>query len=531
MLALGIRYLTGYAVATDVSSRDLAEWPPHPARVFMAMAAAYFETGEDPGEHAALLWLELQESPLFSTSEADDRLMVTHYVPVNDNGAPIKGKKPLTSLQSVALGRDRQPRNFPRVRPHLDTVYLVWPESDPSEEAVDALDSLCGKVTRIGHSSSLVQMWIEDDPPPCNLEPMETGQERLRVVSPGTLDYLEQQHNGKAVERFAELASAINSSKGKAKREAQVLYEAEFGEKYKPSTSPPSSLRPVISTWQAYARVDDAGEKVETATGAFDHELLVFEMQEGPVVGLESTWALTSCLHKTILNICDPAPEWVSGHTPEGKPSKAPHLAVLPLAFVGAQHADGHLMGLGLAIPRHIGAEDWGKALGPLLYDENGELKQLELRAGSLGMWRLVQEVRPSPPLTLRSETWCRTSTHWATVTPIALDRHPKIERHKDREGWSIEVAEIVADSCERQGLPRPAAIDIDKTSWHLGAPRAVGGKSAGYPLMPAKEGQHPRQQVHAWIQFEEPVQGPLLLGAGRYRGYGVCRPWSRKHQ
>jgi len=91
-------------------------------------------------------------------------------------------------------------------------------------------------------------------------------------------------------------------------------------------------------------------------------------------------------------------------------------------------------------------------------------------------------------------------------VTPIVLDRHPKTDRSKDRGRWSLEVAEIIAESCERQGLPRPADIDVDKTSWHRGAPRAVAGKSSGYPLMPVKKGQNPRQQVHAWIRFDQPV-------------------------
>jgi CRISPR-associated protein Csb2 len=42
--------------------------------------------------------------------------------------------------------------------------------------------------------------------------------------------------------------------------------------------------------------------------------------------------------------------------------------------------------------------------------------------------------------------------------------------------------------------------------------------------LMPVKHGQTSRQQVHAWLRFGQPVEGPLLLGTGRYRGYGVCR-------
>jgi CRISPR-associated protein Csb2 len=26
-------------------------------------------------------------------------------------------------------------------------------------------------------------------------------------------------------------------------------------------------------------------------------------------------------------------------------------------------------------------------------------------------------------------------------------------------------------------------------------------------------------------LLFDEPVRGPVLIGAGRFRGYGVCRP------
>jgi len=128
----------------------------------------------------------------------------------------------------------------------------------------------------------------------------------------------------------------------------------------------------------------------------------------------------------------------------------------------------------------------------------------------------------------LQPRVWTKASDTWATVTPIVLDRHPKAERAKEREQWTLEVAEIIAESCERQGLPRPSLIDADNTSWHRGAPRAIGASGAGYALMPVKEGQSKRQQVHAWLRFDRPVEGPLLLGAGRYRGYGLCRPWER---
>lgn len=486
MLALAVRYLTGYSVATDISSREKAEWPPHPGRVFMAMAAAMFETDGDEKECAALQWLETNKAPAMWVSSEERRSFVIHYVPVNDSSSPISDKKVMQPLQYIPIGRNRQPRTFPRVRPQHDTVYLVWPDADPSPDVVDSLGQICAKVTRIGHSTSLVQMWVEKNPPPWNLEPAEFGEKRLRVVGEGMLQYLE---------------STFNMGNG---------------------------VRPTISQWQAYKSIDGAAVAQPTRSGVFDPEIMVLTIQDGPVAGLESTWPLLTALQKTILATCNPLPEWLSGHTTAGEPSQDPHLALFPLAFVGQDYADGHIMGIGLAFPKHVPPKERGQALRGLLYDERGMPKPVLLQAGTLGCWSLARETRPSPAVSLDAHTWTQKSDTWASVTPIVLDRHPKVERVKDRERWTLEVAQIIGESCERQGLPKPA-VDVDKTSWNRGAPRAVGGKSVGFPLMPVKEGQPKRQQVHAWLQFPEPVEGPLLLGAGRYRGYGLCRPWKRR--
>ena len=35
------------------------------------------------------------------------------------------------------------------------------------------------------------------------------------------------------------------------------------------------------------------------------------------------------------------------------------------------------------------------------------------------------------------------------------------------------------------------------------------------------------RLRAHVRLRFAEKVQGPLLLGAGRYLGMGFCKPWT----
>lgn len=530
MLALGIRYLTGYAVATDVADRTRAEWPPHPARVFMALAAAHFETGEDPDERAALEWLEAQpRPPVISAGEAYPRDVVLSYVPVNDMEMP---RKPATLKASAVRSAmtiipqyrsNKQPRTFPRVRVAHDEhgeptpVYLTWSDASPDANTRKALERICKKVIRIGHSSSLVQMWVEDQPPIANLEPDEMGQPRMRIASRGTLAMLAAAYNRDSIEAWVD-----SRARGKTKAAQKNELAERFG------NYEPRSLRPTISHWQGYRRVIDRETK-PPRSGVFDRNLLVLSIEEGPVIGLESTWQLLTAMHKTILAQCDPAPEWLSGHQPEGSPSQEPHLAMLPLGFVGHEHADGHLLGIALAFPKTIAPRDRGRSLRGLLYADDGTRKQTTLRLGSLGIWTLTRETRPSPPMTLNVETWTGPSNTWATVTPIVLDRHPKTERSKDRQRWSLEVADAIAESCERQGLPRPVGIDVDKTSWFRGAPRAVAGKGSGFPLMPVKASSPQRQQVHAWLRFDQPIEGPLLLGAGRYRGYGLCRPWKER--
>ena len=199
-------------------------------------------------------------------------------------------------------------------------------------------------------------------------------------------------------------------------------------------------------------------------------------------------------------------------------------MAILPLAYVGAEHADGHIMGLALAFPRSVSDAERAVCLRGRIFGPSGEDLDLQLVMGSIGEWTLRREERGVPPIALRSLSWNEPSTVWASVTPVVLDRHPKRDYRDERAAWRDEVAGLIAKSCEQQGLPKPVSIDVDKTSWHRGAPRSRPGPN-GMPWLPTKDGAAPRQQVHVLIEFPCEVEGPLLLGAGRFRGYGMCKP------
>ena len=77
----------------------------------------------------------------------------------------------------------------------------------------------------------------------------------------------------------------------------------------------------------------------------------------------------------------------------------------------------------------------------------------------------------------------------------------------------------MISRSCERIGLPVPREVIVTPVSAHLGVPPAH-----EFPRLERKDGSR-RRHVHAILVFSEMVRGPILLGAGRYRGYGLCRP------
>ncbi len=553
-LAVGWEYLTGYAVATDWTNRDRAEWPPHPGRVFLALAAAHFETGEDPAERDALRWLEALGDPelhLPPSNAVFERTNVTVYVPVNDKAGPSAAM-----LQSApTTTRSRQARTFPRVWVGSSPCYMTWQDAGDLDKHRAALEQVCTKVTRIGHSSSLVRMWVADEVDPRAGEHWQpddlNATVHCRVVSKNTLGSLPEQTQIPLINDFAHLAQRVASSKRAEQKLVKTEFEGRFGKKWKRGIAPPPLLRPNLGIWRGYRSAGAHRPDPDVAHSNFDTDLLILSHTDGPQLPLVSTLAASQALRNTIMKHSgeQPVPSWVSGHDPNGTPlhhDSDAHLALTPLPFVGRSHADGHLLGMGLAFPRSTNLKERGRVLGALLLNEHGKPKPVALHLGRLGAWTLTKRDWTESRRALQPETWTahsRGSQTWASVTPVVLDKFPKSSRRDDRAAWTDEVARIVASSCERIGLPLPDAIDLDTTSWVHGSSRAVRkqrqlrsgagsdgqqgtGCGDGFPPYPPKGTNVPRLQVHVWLRFPEPVVGPILLGAGRYRGYGLCMPW-----
>jgi len=520
MLTLAIRYLNGWAMAAaDGARKEKAEWPPHPDRVFMALAAAWFETGEDPLEGEALRWLEALPPPAIAATDATTRTGVTSYVPVNDArmGRKAPSNDDLGKLKDAGLAvlpeyRGRQPRGFPVAIPHDPVIHIIWQNADP-EPHREALERLTAKITHIGHSASLVQAWLADEQIMPTLVPTEgVAPHRLRISSPGRLDALARACNRDEVLAHAALTAQLDELKGKEKKQMKDRIVEQFGNR------PPVSLRPLPGRWQGYRAPQAPVSAV--AGSVFDPQLIVLSIR-GRRLSLPATLKLTEALRGTLMSRCaeQPPPEWLSGHREDGTPSSDPHLGLMPLPFVATEHADGRIMGLALALPRDVNPREAARCLEPFLRaPDTGLPSSHRLFDGRWLECNIEVETRERPPVSLSLRTWTRPSRTWTTVTPVVLDRH-----FSGKDKWK-QATESVKVACERIGLPRPREVLLHPVSLAEGVPHA-----REFPNLIRKADGGRRYHSHAVILFDEPVTGPLLIGAGRFRGYGLCLPMDER--
>lgn len=554
MLAIEVELLTGRYAATAYDDRQRAEWPPHPARFFSALVAALHDRDPvDAAEREALLWLERQDPPALSVdleSDVKRREVKDVYVPVNDvrveDGKNVaaeqwarkfaaqkakarqklseaqaeleyaarvtpetkayeKAKKAFENAKTLAdndgfaqehlraaaalmpNGRTRQVRTFPVALPPTRTFSFLWPSADPSLHRV-ALERLCARVTRLGHSSSLVRCAVIDRAPEPTLVPGGHGDVVvLRVVGPGQLERLEQAFKHHQAVKGRVLPARPH----------------RYGSPVQRSSTEPRN------------------KSVFSAT-----DWVLFERVGGARLLSSRTPDLARALRAALIEIhgSPTLPATLSGRSSDG-PATTPHVAFVPLPFVGHAHADGTIMGCALVLPRELPAGDRELLFRLIARWENERANpkgELTLAGGTLPTL-LVRRVDFSAKTTLDPTRWSCASRTFVTATPIALDRNPgNLRDNRQGAAWKAaqEAETIVADACERVVGKRPEEVEISL------APLVPGAQpvSAFLPW-PRQPGRLRRVLVHAAVRFDERVGGPLLLGAGRYFGLGLCLP------
>lgn len=484
MLILEIEYLAGVVFAAIGPDSGRPDWPPQPDRIFSALVATWAAHGQDDDEAKALEWLEALPPPMIQASPASPRTAPDVFVPPND---------PRSDRQKHARGvipafRSRQPRRFPAARPDDPVVRLCWNEARLSEVTFDALQRLARDTAYVGHSASLARCWFRR-------ESDGDGSARLQAVAA---------ERGVYAGRLKELRQRFDAGR-------------------RPS---PGSL------------VTPPAPAVAARTNLFSDRWLILEHVGGDMPDVRASGIVARAIRDALLSgykqigLENAIPEIVSGHAPDGSPSRAPHLAVVPLPFAGFPYADGHVMGFAVVPPGTGGLLDDDafrravRAVAPWDGDQGRRMMTVRLGAGASPEAPVV--IRLSPTLdpsegkrSLEPALYTRRAQTVATLTPIVLDRHVK----QRGEARVDEIRMQVVAACRNIGLPEPEAVSIAKHP-------AFEGAASAYPSAGAPKWMHwrlppslaSRQLAHAVIRFPEPVEGPVILGAGRFIGLGLCR-------
>ncbi len=481
-LVLEIEHLLGVAFAAQSQASTLPDWPPQPDRVFSALVASWGARGERAEERRALEWLERQIAPEIDASEGFPRSAATTFVPPNDPESGRVGNRAV-----MPAFRRRQARRFPAFRPHDPTARLIWHDIVADPETLSALNALAADTSYVGHSASLTRCRFRVDVAADRAAPSR------RRVYPGRLAELE--------------------------RDFRVGRRPSGGEEV--SDAPP--------------------RQVSIPGSVFADRWLVLEHVSGEMPDLRATALVGKALRHALMagykRTTGEAsiPEVVSGHASDGSPLLREHLAIVPLSFIGSRYADGRVLGFAL-VPPDNGAlldesrfQEAVRAVSPW-NEKNG---RRELRLMGAGFDTTFSLSPQQAPRSLEPGPYIACAHMWASCTPIVLDRHVKSSGNEARD---LEMQELIVQACLNVGLPSPMRVRkdgaADKLAIAVGKHSAFEGVPPAYPSRSTPRWMRwrlpqslaSRQLVHAVLEFEQPVRGPVILGAGRFSGLGLCR-------
>jgi len=562
MLALHVEMLTDRYAASAYNDRSSPEWPPHPARVYSALVDALYSEDDPPeDECAALDALAAWDEPTVVASDGFARRVMTFFVPVNDvattdrasltsreekyrhalralrslpttatpkeqksaTGAVDKARKSLRAEAEkrahfdgkypkenpaaavMPWSRTKQPRTFPAFLPHDSTVSVVWPEADVDDAFLGAMNRIASRVVRLGHSSSFVAVratgvagtWAApDDEQRVVWKPDPRGDEVLRVPLPGqrrALDAAFARHGGDL----------------------------------------PGRVMPARHVWYRQAtEADQVGSTVRTGGRWIAYHLLSKELPPA-----SAAVAVAGAVRDALLEHAGSPPASVLTGRDGDAVLQAPHLAILPLPFVGHRHADGAIHGFALSLPSDASQADDHALLAALGRWEaaNDDDPVIELVYGDL---RLTAErvVDTATSLkTLRRARWAKTrrgpARSWATATPIALDgecaplNHPKASVRRKAHRTAAKLVRKAILYAVRPPKGRSLTAEHIDLTLVFDTPVPGGAHLGDVPTYRRPGHPRPRRLVHALFELPFPVRGPMILGSGRHFGLGLCVP------
>lgn len=109
-------------------------------------------------------------------------------------------------------------------------------------------------------------------------------------------------------------------------------------------------------------------------------------------------------------------------------------------------------------------------------------------------------------PWVANPRRWIKRSRQWVTAIPAIHERYGHLSLDE------------IARWCVHAGYPKPVSYRSSRLSLISGGLRLA-------PTEVPRPGRAVKPYSHLELYFTEPVMGPVVIGAGRQRGFGLCAP------
>jgi CRISPR-associated protein Csb2 len=495
-----VRFLAGY---------EGREWPPSPARLFNALVAVSRHGVADAD--SALEWLEQQRAPTVLASRATMiRSRLRRFVPNNSEVDPKTG-----NAEWPAARASKEPERLHawRLEQPAEVAY-AWSLAGRSAQT-DTVASIARRVPSLGKGEDFVVTRADyADELPSGLIRYEPGSKSgafaLEVPDRGCLSVCCELFRRRAADpgwnRIHELPTMGT------RLQEYATAESEDGK------GPPIA---VFGLWKGGARRAFDARLLRIPVGQCRHVLATVVSEAARELANDSTQL------ETLERLGEGL---FCGHTASGGKYEGPHAAVVPLPSVLGPHPDGMvrrvaLVGFGCTEPRAL---EVFETVAALLHER--ELIDAGVPTGV----RLRGE---------HDEQWLslltRPSAVWESVTPVVLERPEFLRKKWEELGYKrLRQAaragdarsarelnraivgrrdELVRTAVDRLGIGEVVDVESSRAPWRIGLHAASQYRTAGYLR------QSPR--FHVRVSFRQAVAGPIIVGRGRYVGFGLLRP------
>lgn len=502
-LCLTVRFLQPYYHGRADGAEP--EWPPSPLRIFQALVAAaaarWRESGSSDRAAMLLRWLEEQEPPLViapAGMPAANKYRL--YVPDN---VTDKVAKSWSGGREASIADYRVEKDVRPVRLSGEAVHYIFPITADDLSDFDILERTARSITHLGWGIDMVagNATILPDDGVARLagerwEPDKNRTNGYRVPTQGSLDDLTKKH-----EAFLRRVGPEGFNPVPPLSVFRVIGYHRATEPLPRQFAAFSLLKPDASGMRSFdplRRTRDVAGMVRHAVADVAHDLGWTEER---------------------INV------FVHGKTPDGSrlsrgAATPDRFQYLPLPTIN--HALGRVESIRrvlITAPPHCGQQiAWARRslAGAELVNQGDVSALLTILPGS--DWVLRQYVEESHT--------------WFTVTPVVLPGYddPDHLRRKIRNGCDAQTQkrylarlESRTDDLLRKAFHQAgySAELIDRAELDWRGPGFWPGVGLASRYLPP-DNLHSAPRVHVQVRFPNSVQGPIAVGSGRFRGFGL---------